>query len=129
MLKKILLKAFEKYASRWIVLIIDIFLVCISFILAYTVRFNASLNFELEKLYYQIPFIILIALVSFLAVGSYRGIVRHTGTRDAFNVFVGVSLLSFTVITLVLINNTFDIVPNFTIPISIVIIHYLIILY
>ena len=126
MLKKILLKAFEKYASRWIVLIIDIFLVCISFILAYTVRFNASLNFELEKLYYQIPFIILIALVSFLAVGSYRGIVRHTGTRDAFNVFVGVSLLSFTVITLVLINNTFDIVPNFTIPISIVIIHYLI---
>ena len=126
MLKKILLKAFEKYASKWIVLIIDIFLVGISLILAYTVRFNASLNFELEKLYYQIPFITLIALICFLTVGSYRGIVRHTGTKDAFNVFIGVSLLSFTVITLVLINNTFDIVPNFTIPISIVIIHYLI---
>ncbi|MEX6626268.1 polysaccharide biosynthesis protein [Tenacibaculum salmonis] len=126
MLKKIALKAFEKYASRWVVLIVDILLVCISFILAYTVRFNASLNFDLNNLYYQVPFIAFIALISFLTVGSYRGIVRHTGTRDAFNVFIGVTLLSMITISIVLINNTFNIVPSFTIPKSIVIIHYLI---
>ena len=126
MQKKLVLKAFEKYASRWVVLTIDIILICISFILAYTVRFNASLNFDTESLYYQIPFIALIALISFLSVGSYRGIVRHTGTRDAFNVFVGVTLLSMITISIVLINTTFKIVPSFTIPKSIVIIHYLI---
>ncbi|WP_275314943.1 polysaccharide biosynthesis protein [Tenacibaculum bernardetii] len=126
MLKKLLLKAFEKYASRWIVLIIDIILIGISFILAYAVRFNASLNFELHHLYYQIPFISVLALISFLTVGSYRGIVRHTGTRDAFNVFVGVSLLFILTLTIVSINNTFNIVANFTIPKSVVIIHYLI---
>ncbi|WP_237276341.1 polysaccharide biosynthesis protein [Tenacibaculum ovolyticum] len=126
MRKKLVLKAFEKYASRWVVLAIDIILICISFILAYTVRFNASLNFDTESLYYQIPFIALIALISFLSVGSYRGIVRHTGTRDAFNVFVGVTLLSMITISIVLINTTFKIVPSFTIPKSIVIIHYLI---
>ncbi|WBX74153.1 nucleoside-diphosphate sugar epimerase/dehydratase [Tenacibaculum pacificus] len=126
MLKKIALKAFEKYASRWVVLIVDILLVCISFILAYTVRFNASLNFDLNNLYYQVPFISFIALISFLTVGSYRGIVRHTGTRDAFNVFIGVTLLSMITISIVLINNTFNIIPSFTIPKSIVIIHYLI---
>ena len=126
MIRKLVLKAFEKYASRWVVLIIDIILVCISFLLAYTVRFNASLNFDVQNLYYQIPFIATIALVSFLTVGSYRGIVRHTGTRDAFNVFVGVTLLSMITISIVLINNTFKIIPSFTIPKSIVIIHYLI---
>jgi FlaA1/EpsC-like NDP-sugar epimerase len=126
MRKKLVLKAFEKYASRWVVLIIDIILICISFILAYTVRFNASLNFDTESLYYQIPFIAFIALISFLSVGSYRGIVRHTGTRDAFNVFVGVTLLSMITISIILINTTFKIVPSFTIPKSIVIIHYLI---
>ncbi|WP_064965605.1 polysaccharide biosynthesis protein [Tenacibaculum ovolyticum] len=126
MQKKLVLKAFEKYASRWVVLTIDIILICISFILAYTVRFNASLNFDIENLYYQIPFIAFIALISFLSVGSYRGIIRHTGTRDAFNVFVGVTLLSMITISIVLINTTFKIVPSFTIPKSIVIIHYLI---
>ena len=126
MLKKLLLKAFEKYASRWVVLIIDIILICISFILAYAVRFNASLNFEIENLYYQIPFISCLALISFLTVGSYRGIIRHTGTRDAFNVFVGVSLLFILTITIVLVNNTFGIITNFTIPKSVIIIHYLI---
>ncbi|WP_299125589.1 nucleoside-diphosphate sugar epimerase/dehydratase [uncultured Tenacibaculum sp.] len=126
MVRKLVLKAFEKYASRWVVLIIDILLVCISFLLAYTVRFNASLNFDVHNLYYQLPFIAIISLVSFLIVGSYRGIIRHTGTRDAFNVFVGVTLLSMITISVVLINNTFKIFPSFTIPKSIVIIHYLI---
>ncbi|ALU74201.1 polysaccharide biosynthesis protein [Tenacibaculum finnmarkense] len=124
--KKIALKFFERYASKWVVLSIDIILVCISFILAYSVRFNASLNFDLDNLYYQIPFIACIALISFLVVGSYRGIVRHTGTRDAFNVFLGVSLLFLTAISIVLINNLFAFIPRFTIPLSILIIHYLI---
>lgn len=93
MIKSLLLKAFDKYASRWVVLIIDIVLVCISFILAYAVRFNASLNFDIESFYYQLPFIASISLVSFLIVGSYKGIIRHTGTRDAFNVIIGVTLL------------------------------------
>ncbi|WP_435264067.1 polysaccharide biosynthesis protein [Tenacibaculum sp. nBUS_03] len=126
MIKNIFLKIIDKYASKWIVLVIDIILICISFILAYTVRFNATLNFDLDSLYTQLPFIACIALISFLAVGSYRGIIRHTGTRDAFNVFVGVTLLSMITICTILINNTFKIVPNFTIPKAIIIIHYLI---
>ena len=125
MLKKILLKAFEKYASRWIVLFIDIILVCISFVLAYTVRFNASLNFDQESLYYQLPFIATISFISFLIVGSYKGIIRLTGPRDAFNIFIGVSLLSIISLCIVLFNNFFDIFPSFTIPKSILIIHHL----
>lgn len=126
MIKSLLLKAFDKYASRWVVLIIDIVLVCISFILAYAVRFNASLNFDIESLYYQLPFIASISLVSFLVVGSYKGIIRHTGTRDAFNVIIGVTLLFLITTSIVLVNNLFKILPKYTIPKTILIIHYLI---
>ncbi|WP_428742002.1 polysaccharide biosynthesis protein [Tenacibaculum sp.] len=126
MIKSLILKALSKHTSKWLVLIIDIILVCISFVLAYSVRFNASLNFDFDNLYYQLPFIAIVAFVSFLAVGSYRGIIRHTGTRDAFNVFVGATLLSTITASIVLINNFFRIFPTFTIPKSIIIIHYLI---
>ncbi|MEE4001042.1 nucleoside-diphosphate sugar epimerase/dehydratase [Tenacibaculum sp. FZY0031] len=126
MIRSLFLRAFDKYASRWIVLIIDIALVCISFILAYAVRFNASLNFDLNNLYYQLPFIATISLTSFLIVGSYKGIIRHTGTRDAFNVFIGVTLLSSITACIILFNNALRIFPHFTIPKSIIIIHYLI---
>lgn len=126
MLKNLLIKSIDKYASKWIVLVIDVVLVCISFLLAYTVRFNASLSFDLSSFYYQIPFIIIVSTISFLIVGSYRGIIRHTGTRDAFNVFVGITLLSMITIFIVIINSALKIFPSFTIPKSIIIIHYLI---
>lgn len=126
MIKTFLLKSLDKYASRWTVLVIDICSVCIAFMLAYAVRFNVSLNFDTSSLSYQIPFIAIIALISFLLVGSYKGIIRHTGARDGFNVFVGASILSSITISIVLINRFFNILPSFTIPISIIIIHYLI---
>ncbi len=126
MLKNLLIKSIDKYASKWIVLVIDVVLVCISFVLAYTVRFNASLNFDLNSFYYQIPFIIIVSTISFLTVGSYRGIIRQTGTRDAFNVFEVITLLSMITIFIVIINSALKIFPSFTIPKSIVIIHYLI---
>ncbi|MFV0247489.1 MAG: polysaccharide biosynthesis protein [Tenacibaculum sp.] len=126
MVKNLFLKLIDKYASEWTILTVDIVLVCISFVLACFVRFDASLNFDLNKLYTQLPFIAFVSLVSFLTVGSYRGIIRHTDTRDAFNVFVGVTLLSMITIFTVLFNHAFKIVPGFTIPKSIIIIHYLI---
>lgn len=126
MIRKILLRALEKHASHWVVLIIDVLLVCISFILAYSVRFNGSMNFNTSDLYIQLPFIGFICLFSFWLIGSNRGIIRHTGTKDAFNVFLGVTITSFTILFIVAINNVFKIFPGFTIPKSIILIHYFI---
>lgn len=126
MIRKILLKALNKHASHWVVLIIDVILVSLSFILAYTVRFNASLNFNATHFAYQLPFVAFISLISFWLVGSNRGIIRHTGTRDAFNVFIGVTLASMIIIFIVAINNVFKILPSFTIPKTIIFIHYFI---
>lgn len=125
MLKNWFLRAFEKYASRWLVLFIDITLIILSFIIAYAIRFDSTANFDTGHLFYQIPFIVTVALFSFMTVGSYKGIIRHTGMRDAFNVFIGITLMSTIIAGIVLINNLFKIIPWFTIPKSIVIIHYL----
>jgi FlaA1/EpsC-like NDP-sugar epimerase len=129
MLKKILLKYLNIYASRWLVLVIDVFLVCFSFVIAYSVRFNVSLNFDFSELLLQLPVVSIVSLFSFIFVGSYKGIIRHTGTRDVFNVFIGITIYSLFIGTLVLFNQIFLVYPDFTIPRSIILIHYLVSLF
>ena len=126
MLRSFFLKTLNRYASRWLVLGVDLFLVCFSFIISYAIRFNISFDFNTEDFYFQLPFVFLIALGSFLSVGSYKGIIRHTGTKDAFNVFLGITIFSSLTIFLVIINQIFGIFTRFTIPISIIVIHYLV---
>ena len=125
MLRSFFLKTLNKYASRWLVLFIDIFLVCLSFLLAYFIRFNVSFNFNTDSFYIQLPIVVLLSLFSFLLVGSYKGIIRHTGTKDVFNVFLGITIFTISISFLVVINQLFK-VSTFTIPVSIILIHYLV---
>lgn len=113
------------YTSPWIILIIDIFIVLQTFFLAYLIRFNFTLDFGHYQFFYQIPFIALIAFASFLMVGSHKGIIRHTGLNDAYNVFLGATLLAFTLIAIVIVKRALEIYQNFTIPLGIIAIHYL----
>ena len=126
MLRVFFLKTLNKYASRWLVLCIDVFLVCFSFILAYIIRFDISFDFNTSSFYFQLPLVFILALISFLLVGSYKGIIRHTGTKDAFNVFLGVTIFSLFVIFIVIVNQLFSLFDFFTIPKTIILIHYLV---
>lgn len=126
MIRKLILKTLKKHTSHWVVLFIDVTLVCLSFILAYTIRFNTSLNFEVNHLLYQLPFVFLIFLISFWLVGSNRGIIRHTGIRDAYYVVLGVTVASFVITFFIAVNSVFNIFPSFTIPKTILLIHYFI---
>ena len=78
MFKKQLLSTVNQYASRWLVLAIDCLLVLQTFVLAYFIRFNFTFNFTTQDFLYQQPLVLVLALVSFLLVGSYKGVVRHT---------------------------------------------------
>ena len=94
MIKNYLIRVLNRNASKWVVLVIDIILVYISFIFAYFIRFNTTLDFNIDVLIYQSPTILVVALSSFFVVGSYKGIIRHTGNRDVLNVFAATLLLS-----------------------------------
>ena len=115
----------QKYTSKWIVLAIDLILVAITFILSYLIRFNLTLDFDISKLVMQLPVIILISLVAFLITGSYKGVVRHTGVRDVYNIFNAICLASIITIFMIILNREMDFMEGFTVPLSIIIIHSL----
>ncbi len=107
------------------VLLIDIYLVINTFVFAYLIRFNFKLDFEKPQLIFQVPLVVTVALISFLTVGSYKGIIRRTGFRDAINVFAANSLLMLLLVVVVTLNRSFNIDTGLTIPLSIIIIHFL----
>ncbi|MDO6472170.1 nucleoside-diphosphate sugar epimerase/dehydratase [Maribacter sp. 1_MG-2023] len=115
----------NRFASKWIVLAIDILMVGVCFILSYCIRFNLTFNFDVNQLLVQLPVVCLITAISFLIIGSYKGVIRHTGVRDVYNIFNAICLSSILMITLVLINKELNIFENFTIPLSIIIIYSL----
>ncbi|WP_425236731.1 hypothetical protein [Ulvibacterium sp.] len=121
MIQNYLTSTVERYASKWLVLGIDIAIVVISFVLSYFIRFNLTFDFDVDKLFVQLPWVSLIALFSFLIVGSYKGVVRHTGVRDVYNIFNAICLASILSIFLILANGKFRLMDDFTIPISIII--------
>ncbi|MEM1001825.1 MAG: SDR family NAD(P)-dependent oxidoreductase, partial [Bacteroidota bacterium] len=115
-----------RYASKWLVLCIDIAIVAISFTLSYLIRFNLTFNFEVDRLFVQIPIVVSLFSSAFLILGSYKGVVRHTGVRDVYNIFNAVCLASILTIFVVIANREFQFADNFTIPLSIIIINSLI---
>ena len=125
MFKDIIKGFIKNNAPRWLVLIIDIYIVVNAFILAYLIRFNFNFNFDFRNLILQLVFIIFISLLSFLAIGSYKGIIRHTGYRDSLNIVVASFLILLMLSSIVFLNQQFNIIANFTFPISILIIHFL----
>lgn len=126
MIKNYLTKSAERYASKWLVLGIDVTLVMLTFFIAYFIRFNFSLDFNMKQFVIQLPFLVIAATVSFLVTGSYKGVIRHTGIKDVINVFKATNLMALISILFVIVNKQLSVIEDFTIPRSIIVIHSLI---
>jgi FlaA1/EpsC-like NDP-sugar epimerase len=125
MIRSFFLKGAKTNVSRWVVLLIDISLVLQTFFVAYVVRFNFNLSFQKFGFFSQIPLIAILAIISFTIVGSYKGTVRHTGTRDALNVFYGATILYGLMVLITLLTRNVNMLDRFAVPISTSTIHYL----
>lgn len=112
------------YASRWLVFAIDLVIVLNTFFISYLVRFNFTLEFDRSYFKYQIPFVVAVSIISFFIVGSYKGIVRHTGIKDAYNVFYASVIISLLLAIFFYINFNFKLF-EFSIPRSIIAIHFM----
>jgi len=110
----------SKSSPRWGVLLIDIFLVLNAFIISYLIRFNFSFNFGQHHPLKQLPIVILAAGLSFLITGSYKGIVRHTGFKDATSVTLSAVLITFFLLIFTYVRRKFDIEPVLDIPLSVI---------
>ena len=123
MIQQYLTNRAQRFTSKWIVLGIDLILIAFTFVLSYLIRFNLTLNFDVEQLLLQLPVIMSIALISFLITGSYKGVIRHTGVRDVYNIFNAICLASIITIFMVMMNREIGVKEDFTVPLSIIIIH------
>lgn len=111
---------------RWLIFLIDLFIVSCSVILAYLLRFNFSIPVsELKPLPQVFATIVIVRALSFLIARSYAGIIRYTSTSDALRVVLTIFSGSI-VFGLINIVTYFVINKFFLIPFSIIIIDFLI---
>ncbi len=114
----------RKYTPRWIVFLIDVFISIASVALAYLLRFNFEIpETNVASLYFIIPFVTSIRIISFIIGGTYAGIVRYTGLKDFQRIFITIFAGS-TFIVLSNIISYFYITHAFVVPLSIVIIDF-----
>jgi FlaA1/EpsC-like NDP-sugar epimerase len=119
----------NSHIPRWMVLLIDICISLISIVVAYLLRFNFRIpeNYfnkeNFDSLYFVIPIVLSVRLISFLISKSYTGIIRYAGTKDAGRIFV--VLLSGSII-FGLINLVFySYYGRFLLPLSVIGIDFL----
>lgn len=125
MIYKFLHKISQKYASKWLVLLIDLLIVVFTFFLAYLIRFNFKIEFDINLMMAQVPYMLLAALISFLTVGSHTGVVRYTGFKDIINIVIGANILATILIISTFFSRKFNYGELFDIPGSIIYIHLL----
>lgn len=104
---------------RWVIVIIDCFIILFSALLGYLLRFNFS-TADLYTNRFQQGVIIYAAfgLMAILITGSFRGIIRYTGIQDGVRIFFMLVLNAFFVSILNL--TTWLIGGIFFIPFSVV---------
>lgn len=125
MLKKHLHNISQQYAPKWLVLAFDVSIVISTFFLAYIIRYNFKFDFEIIKFLKQIPFVAAIAAISFVIVGTHKGVVRFTGIKDIINVVIGTNILATILLVFTYLTREYNLVSFFDISGSIIYIHLL----
>src|SRR5690554_8053627 len=74
-------------------------MVLFTFFLAYIIRYNFEIVFDITDFFKQVPFVIVAAIISFLIVNSHKGVVRFTGAKDVINLIIGINILATLLIT------------------------------
>lgn len=117
---------FEKYSlPRWMVFILDNLSVFLLFFVAYLLRFNLNINDIDFRIALNEAFITTGIYATFSIVfRSYSGLIRHTTLTDISVVFAGTSFSVLTLLLLTFGSRLMNWGEITTIPISIILIHY-----
>ena len=116
----------SRYLPRWVVFMFDLFIVLFSFFVSYYLRFNFDTGaMNMERVIWQMLFVIPISMIGFLVFKPFNGIIRHTAARDIqrilYSLLLSTSLL--TIISLTTYSN--GLTSPFMIPFSVMIIHFI----
>lgn len=124
MIRKFFLDKLENYVSKWLILSIDVFLVLCSFLGVYLFTHPVVLNFT--ALLLHLLLIGVYSFISFIIVGSYKGVIRYSGVRDASTVMIATTILTGLLSVTIVLNKSLHFFNWFHIPNPIVFTHYLV---
>jgi FlaA1/EpsC-like NDP-sugar epimerase len=128
-LREIISEIFKKHSMpRWMLFLHDIVAVFLTFLFAYLLRFNlAPGDFELNHAIIHGLIVLFVYTVFILIFRSYAGLIRHTTLTDVSLVFVSASASAFVLILLSLGEKQLNLNTHLVIPVSILLIHYVLI--
>lgn len=114
-----------KVSSIGLIFIIDIALTAISFIASYQICTWLWPALSDEKMLIQLPIIIAIASLVFLAIGSSKGLLKYHGIKEVYSIFNAICLANILTIVLIVVHGAIlvDGENEFLIPVSIIIVH------
>jgi len=124
---KIIKLLFQHNIPRWFILLIDLVICVFSIIIAFLVRFNFSYpipEMDTNAILFVFYTILGIRLISFLISKTYKGIIKHTSSKDSQKIFITITVGSILFVFINLIYFYF-INNRFPLPFSIIIIDYM----
>lgn len=125
MISNLLTKISHKYASKWLVLLFDVMLVLFTLLVSYFIRYNFRFDFNVVGVFKQMPFVAVIAIISFMLVGSHKSVIRYTGFRDVVNIVIGANILATILLAATFFSRKFQIISILEFSGSIIYIHLL----
>ena len=132
LMERLRLKAsdiFHRYSlPRWMLFLHDTAAVFIAFIFAYLLRFNLiAVNFPFDQAIIHGLIALFVYSVFMLIFRSYAGLIRHTTLTDVSLVFVSTSSATILLMVLSIAENLLNLDKSLVIPLSIILIHYMLI--
>lgn len=124
-MKKYILEIIGKTIPRSLVLFIDVAIVSVNFILSQFIMNEFSVEFDLMKPFQQLPYVVIVSIICFLLVGSYKGVIRHTGLRDTISIYVAVSFITVVLLILNFLNTRYGNSPYLILSLSNIILVFL----
>jgi FlaA1/EpsC-like NDP-sugar epimerase len=124
--KSEVIKVFRKHSlPRWMVFAIDSVAVFITFMFAYLLRFNLEPGAFRFDMALRQSFMVLVVYLSFMLIfKSYAGLIRHTTIKDTFNLFLTATASLVVLFLISLFDRSMGGPQVFNIPLSILLIHY-----
>jgi FlaA1/EpsC-like NDP-sugar epimerase len=122
-------KVFKKYSlPRWMLFIHDTLAVFLTFLFAYLLRFNLTPgDFPMNQAIIHGLVALFVYTVFMLIFRSYAGLIRHTTLTDVSLVFVSTTASALFLILLSVGERHININQNLVIPVSVILIHYVVI--
>ena len=113
---------------RWMLFLHDNIVVYLTFIFAYLLRFNLiPTDFPLQLSITHGLICLTVYAVSAITFKSYAGLIRHTTLTDISLVFLSTSVSALVLIVFTLLADLFNLSQSMTIPISVILIHYVLV--